>query len=1241
MHIGDAFHISVPAQKTKSIPHQAPPLPSHYVDRPALIAGIVLQALGSESYPAGVLPITAILGIGGAGKSTIASAFANAAMTGERYPDGVFWVTLGPEPQIGSLLTSWVVATEGQLTETLPESASSNYLRTAFRERAALFVIDDVWNSDHVSPFLVGGNRCHVLITARRANIVDRLGATVVEVTEMTSAESYSLLVKRIGPARVAKMSASDHAEARLLTQQIGYLPLAIELVASLVARHYSWSETRRQLVGMVAALPAESGKESQARRKIDSCLGLSLDVLHREDPEAWNSFVWIALLPYEQPINASMACTLWDISEHEAGQRLQALADDAILRRHAGTYSVHNLLHQMARKFFSLAVPQGLGMSLQQGHRLLIDRYKKKLSGGQWDKICDDGYIVSRLVWHLYHASDYDEIFELLRAEDSNGLNSWYQRKFNANQIAEYLEDVDLLRRSASASKNVPHQLFAILCHSSVNSLSTNYTDEIFSALVRRGIWSATLAFEWIIDFCEQSQHVEFLIALSIAIRSTRQGSGFRDEEAENIAREALDRAQKELLKRAPTKAAVGLMKRYVAAASLLDVNVLKSIYAWCGSVEAQKLIFALSPEIRKVLVEQLADSMTPRDLVEKLVFLSTLISQGLVEKRMERCEQVLNILEGSILELLMYGKPMGDAPIEDAQLALPVPGDTQRAKISDQPQISPLHLPSYRSFDSVELYQFERYNQCLSVIESLFIYLPYHLLSRANSLIHSVADYEGIHELMQKLSLSREAPALENDTDPYAFIDRSIEEGKIETAVDAALSEVSKGNTQPIFKVLSHITANDVDLTIVKLGLLASELTAEMLRDIATQLALINPKAVAPAIILYGGVLTGIDIVDKIERSDSYDARIIALVCLLYGTREVAIEALNAISKIRDRREEVEVALAFMPFVPRDQRSTLYNDLRDEAIAGKQIAGMTEIMLLLSSAIEAGRLSDVVESTSKLHSEWWVVEAMSVTILRVSSTEEIKSVLACMPQIKNLDLRARILERIALRMADLGQNAMAIEACTSIELKFAQWDALGELSKRFAAIGELESGLDAASKITSIEHASKAFLDIALEVGAHGRPAEARAIVTEHVVTQKWRLMADSLFNADNRYFDFPKRTVGMRNTGEAGFTRFELVLHGIAQAEAILGKQAKLDEIACAAEAADRVAMERAIRTVWEDTVASQDSLSAAFHSMRRPVLLKVLSALAPIFERDGDSSDAAPFVESVRCVCRWWP
>jgi S1-C subfamily serine protease len=325
------------------VPFQAPAVPRYFVPRPEVSDELKSHLLPDEPIAPGALVVSAVHGLGGIGKTTLVAALAHDPELQARFPDGVLWATLGHQPDVLSLLVGWIQALRDyNFRPTVIENAS-NHLRTLLHDKACLLVVDDAWQTDHVRPFLVGEDRCRVLVTTRDATLARKVGARLYDLDVMTEAQALALFEARLGPLDGHRKQAAD------LARELGYLPLALELAAAQVEAGYSWAELldvfRREFADLAALDLDEPTYRNESLR-------LSFRMtLERLSPEDQYAFVWLGVLPEDARLSPSMAATLWDQSVADAHKRLRRLRDKALLKSVGNDqYTVHDLLHDEAK---------------------------------------------------------------------------------------------------------------------------------------------------------------------------------------------------------------------------------------------------------------------------------------------------------------------------------------------------------------------------------------------------------------------------------------------------------------------------------------------------------------------------------------------------------------------------------------------------------------------------------------------------------------------------------------------------------------------------------------------------------------------------------------------------------------------------------------------------------------------------------------------------------------------------
>src|SRR6185369_13468859 len=200
-------------------------------------------------------------GQGGIGKSTLAAAVAHNPKILERFREGVLWATLGQQPDLLSALSQWIHGLGDHDFSPSSVEAAASHLRSMLHGRAALLVIDDAWSSEHVRPFLAGGERARALVTTRRADVADEIGAELLHLNVMHPDQALALLASYLG----RELATLEEEEAQSVAAAVGYSPLALELVAARVRRGVAWQTLRYALEQEVARLEE---LESARRRR-------------------------------------------------------------------------------------------------------------------------------------------------------------------------------------------------------------------------------------------------------------------------------------------------------------------------------------------------------------------------------------------------------------------------------------------------------------------------------------------------------------------------------------------------------------------------------------------------------------------------------------------------------------------------------------------------------------------------------------------------------------------------------------------------------------------------------------------------------------------------------------------------------------------------------------------------------------------------------------------------------------
>ncbi|MBN4005992.1 NB-ARC domain-containing protein [Nostoc sp. LPT] len=483
------------------IPFQAPSLPANFVKRPQVTKEIKARLLENTSN-AGALLISAIHGLGGIGKTTLAAALAHDEDIKKRFSDGVLWATLGQEPDTLALLSSWVQALGDYEFRAINIEATSAHLRSLLYDKAVLLVVDDAWEPDKVKPFLVASSQSRLLITSRRADVANSVGADLQQLNLMTPEESLELFSNSLG----REIKEVEKQEALRVAETVGYLPIALNLVAARVKWGITWAKLEAALKQEVANLKVLYGPRQE--NSLEATFNLSINALQDYNEQAWKNFIWLGVLPEDVTIAAPMAVTLWDMeSQDEADERLELLWNDALLQSDSPVfvggvewkgYKIHDLLYDVARDRLIKSPPIGMDFNLPDAHSQLLERYWQKTQNNLWHTLPNDGYIHQNLVWHLEKAQRIEEIHSLLREESQTTSNGWFEAREKLGQAGGYITDISGAWKLAQANwtESTLPQVVGLQCRyalitASLNSLAANVPANLLLALVKSNKWT------------------------------------------------------------------------------------------------------------------------------------------------------------------------------------------------------------------------------------------------------------------------------------------------------------------------------------------------------------------------------------------------------------------------------------------------------------------------------------------------------------------------------------------------------------------------------------------------------------------------------------------------------------------------------------------------------------------------------------------------------------------------------
>ncbi|MFC9250057.1 tetratricopeptide repeat protein [Amycolatopsis thailandensis] len=287
--------------------------------------------------PSGSVAVTAVHGLGGVGKSTLAAHYAE---THRGDYTLVWWITADAQTAIDTGLARLAIALQPAVQALPLEQQTEHGLRWLATHHDWLLILDNLSEPADVAVLLGRVPGGHVLITSRR--------------TTGWHAVATSLAVDVLEPDRAAEMlarilahSSTKAQDVDMVCAELGYLPLGIAQAGAYMAEtHTTPGKYLRLLRQSPAAMYGKKAEGVQTQRTMARIWCITLDRL-AETPLAGallRVLAWYA----SDDIPAYLVDGLDD--ELAVSEALGRLAAYAMITRSGETISVHRLVQAVTR---------------------------------------------------------------------------------------------------------------------------------------------------------------------------------------------------------------------------------------------------------------------------------------------------------------------------------------------------------------------------------------------------------------------------------------------------------------------------------------------------------------------------------------------------------------------------------------------------------------------------------------------------------------------------------------------------------------------------------------------------------------------------------------------------------------------------------------------------------------------------------------------------------------------------
>ncbi|MET8457643.1 MULTISPECIES: AfsR/SARP family transcriptional regulator [Streptomyces] len=308
------------------------------------LSDVLSSASGAGEANGGrVMAVSALAGIGGVGKTTLAVHVAHQARAA--FPDGQLYVDLQgagaraaePETVLGAFLRALGTA-DSAIPDSLEERAA--LYRSVLDGRRVLVLLDNARDAAQVRPLLPGTEGCAALVTAR-VRMVDLAGAHLVDLDVMSPEEALALFTKIVGEERVA----SEREAALDVVGACGFLPLAIRIAASRLAARRTWT------VSVLAAKLADERRRLDELQAGDLAVKATFELGYGQLERAQARAFRLLGLADGPDISLAAAAAVLDLPVDDTEDLLESLVDTSLLESAApGRYRFHDLVRLYAR---------------------------------------------------------------------------------------------------------------------------------------------------------------------------------------------------------------------------------------------------------------------------------------------------------------------------------------------------------------------------------------------------------------------------------------------------------------------------------------------------------------------------------------------------------------------------------------------------------------------------------------------------------------------------------------------------------------------------------------------------------------------------------------------------------------------------------------------------------------------------------------------------------------------------
>lgn len=429
----------------------APPVVSNRLVERAELTREVVGGLRASGRPVG------LVGIGGAGKSTVAALVCRDRQVRRTFTGGITWLDAGRERDPVALLTGLGRRLGlGDRQSTFASAAQArDRLAASLRDRRLLLVVDNVWDRDVLDAVLGLVPAGALLFTTRSTELASVVDALQIWVDELTQQQALQLLDRWAGGA-----AGGSADEARALCTRVGNLALAVAMAGAMVANGRTYAAVRALVEDDLRKVRADLSQYPY--RTLVAAIEAGITDLDDDDRVAYERLVVFA---GRRNFPREAACALWGMSRAAADDLLVRFSGRSLLTvvppesntKSSRNFYAHDLQYEVLRW-------RQDADKITEAHARLLGGYRD-VYPGSWAESAKDSYLADALAGHLAEADQGEELHRVLTDL------AWIQVRVASGKlpglIADYRYSTDLLtdnirralRQSAATLASDPTQ--------------------------------------------------------------------------------------------------------------------------------------------------------------------------------------------------------------------------------------------------------------------------------------------------------------------------------------------------------------------------------------------------------------------------------------------------------------------------------------------------------------------------------------------------------------------------------------------------------------------------------------------------------------------------------------------------------------------------------------------------------------------------------------------------------------